>query len=69
MALLDDLELLFLEVAHASDLIPQQELADIRRRLDDGDLLFKVQVVGARLRRIPATGIRSVAPDLREKDA
>lgn len=61
-ALLDDLELLLLEVAHASELIPAEELAHIRRRLDEGDLLFKVQVVGARLRRM-------TEPDRQEQDA
>ncbi len=69
VALLDDLELLLLEVAHASDLISPQELANIRRRLDEGDLLFKVQVVGASLRRLPEAGIRTSAPSPTEKDA
>ena len=56
-------------MAHASDLIPHNELADIRRRLDDGDLLFKVQMVGARLRQMTEPNLVAVESDRFKKDA
>jgi hypothetical protein len=44
VALLDQLEPVLLELANAP-----ADLGDARRRVDDGDLLFKVRIVGGRL--------------------
>jgi hypothetical protein len=44
VALLDQLEPVLLELANAS-----ADLGDARRQVDDGDLLFKVRIVGGRL--------------------
>ncbi len=49
VSLLDDLELILLEIAHSSDVLLAKETAELRRRLDEGDLLFKIQAVRARL--------------------
>lgn len=48
-ALLDELEPFLLELAHAPDATPAEELQDLRRRIDGRDLLFKVRVVSHRL--------------------
>jgi hypothetical protein len=48
-ALLDELEPFLLELAHASGATPAEELQDLRQRIDDRDLLFKVRVVSQRL--------------------
>ncbi len=44
VALLDQLEPVLLELANAP-----ADLGDARRRVDDGDLLFKVRIIGGRL--------------------
>lgn len=47
---LDELERLLLDVAHAGDLSPP-ELEDLQGRIAEGGLLFRVQVVGSRVQR------------------
>ena len=46
---IDELEPFLLELAHAPEETPGDELRDLRRRIDDRDLLFKVRVVSHRL--------------------
>lgn len=48
-ALLDELEPFLLELAHAPGETPAEELHDLRQRIDDRALLFKVRVVSHRL--------------------
>lgn len=48
-ALLDELEPFLLELAHAPEETPAEELDDLRQRIDDRALLFKVRVVSHRL--------------------
>lgn len=48
-ALLDELERLLLDLAHAPEAISSPEPEEIRGRVDE--ILFKVQVLGARVRR------------------
>ncbi len=49
-ALLEQLERLLVELANGPEIIPSSDLGDLRVLLDEGDLLFKVRVVGSRLR-------------------
>jgi hypothetical protein len=59
VALLDELEPVLTELANASD--TQAGLDDVRRRVEDDDLLFKVRIVGGRLgTRVPAA--RPISP-------
>ncbi|HSK79738.1 MAG TPA: hypothetical protein VLQ45_25005 [Thermoanaerobaculia bacterium] len=48
-ALLDELEPFLLELAHAPEEAPAEEMDDLRRRIEDRALLFKVRVVSQRL--------------------
>jgi hypothetical protein len=50
VGVLDDLERVLLEVAHAPERADGEELRRLRTRLDTQDLLFKVRVAGAGLR-------------------
>jgi len=50
-ALLEQLERVLMELANGPETIPSSDLGELRLRLDEGDLLFKVRVVGSRLRQ------------------
>jgi hypothetical protein len=50
VSVLDDLERVLLEVAHAPERADGEQLDRLRTRLDTQDLLFKVRVAGAGLR-------------------
>jgi len=50
VSVLDDLERVLLEVAHAPERADGEQLNRLRTRLDTQDLLFKVRVAGAGLR-------------------
>jgi hypothetical protein len=52
-SLLDDLEPFLLELAHSPTEIPAADLADLRARLEEQALLFKMRVVSRRLERKP----------------
>jgi hypothetical protein len=52
-SLLDDLEPFLLELAHSPSEIPEQDLADLRARIEEQALLFKMRVVSQRLERKP----------------
>lgn len=53
-SLLDDLEPFLLEIAHSPSEIPEEDLADLRARLEEQALLFKMRVVSQRLERKPS---------------
>ena len=52
-SLLDDLEPFLLELAHSPAEIPAEDLADLRSRIEEQALLFKMRVVSQRLERKP----------------
>lgn len=53
-SLLDDLEPFLLELAHSPSEIPAEDLADLRARIEEQALLFKMRVVSQRLERKPS---------------
>jgi len=48
---LDDLERVLLDVAHAPEKLSDREMSGLRARVDDQELLFKLRVLGERLRQ------------------
>lgn len=58
---LSELEPVLVELAHAPEELGDVELAELRARLERGDLLFKVRVVGSRLKDETLTGAGSGA--------
>lgn len=48
--LLDEIERVLTELAVSPDQVPAADLADVRRRVESRDLLFKVRVVSSKLR-------------------
>jgi hypothetical protein len=50
-ALLDELEPLLLEIAHGPSEIPADEIEDLRARIEDQSILFKMRVASQRLER------------------
>ena len=58
-ALLEQLETVLVELSHGPQTVPSADLGELRVRLDEGDVLFKVRVLGSRLRREVDTGGRS----------
>ena len=53
-SLLDDLEPFLLELAHSPSEMPAEDLADLRARIEEQALLFKMRVVSQRLERKPS---------------
>ncbi len=53
-SLLDDLEPFLLELAHSPAEIPAEDLTDLRARIEEQALLFKMRVVSQRLERKPS---------------
>ncbi len=47
---LDDLERTLLEIAHSPSKLSSQELEDIRRRIESEGILFKIRVIGSKVR-------------------
>ena len=56
---LEQLERVLVELAHGPAETPSSELGELRLRLDEAGLLFKVRVVGSRLRQETRTQQRS----------
>lgn len=56
---LEQLERVLVELANGPAETPSSELGELRLRLDEADLLFKVRVVGSRLRQETRTRQRS----------
>jgi hypothetical protein len=61
-ALLDELQWMLLEIARSPDVLEPEELAELRHRLDDRDLLFKVQIVRSRLQHADESQRRRSQP-------
>lgn len=57
-ALLEQLEVVLVELANGPEAVPSTTLGELRVRLDEGDILFKVRVVGTRLRQETQTNNR-----------
>src|SRR6185436_10876197 len=53
-SLLDDLEPFLLELAHSPSEMPAEDLEDLRARIEEQALLFKMRVVSQRLERKPS---------------
>jgi hypothetical protein len=53
-SLLDDLEPFLLELAHSPSEMPAEDLADLRARIEEQALLFKMRIVSQRLERKPS---------------
>ena len=49
-SVLDDLERVLAEIAHAPSDVSSRDLEDLRRRIESQGLLFKVRVIGAKVR-------------------
>jgi hypothetical protein len=58
-ALLEQLETVLVELSNAPETVPSADLGELRLRLAEGDVLFRVRVVGSRLRRELGTADRS----------
>jgi hypothetical protein len=56
--LLDELERVLVDVAASPEELSQEELGDVRRRIDSRALLFKVRVVSSQLRERQREGLR-----------
>ena len=57
--LLEQLETVLVELSHGPQTVPSSDLGELRVRLDEGDVLFKVRVLGTRLRQEVNAGSRS----------
>jgi hypothetical protein len=51
-SLLEDLERVLLEIEHAPSTMPPEELKQLRRRLRDDGILFKMRVMGASVEKL-----------------
>jgi anti-sigma factor RsiW len=49
-ALLDEIERVLVDVAASPEHLPAEQLAEVRRRIDSQDLLFKVRVISSEVR-------------------
>jgi len=58
VGLLEQLETVLVELSNGPQTVPSADLGELRVRLDEGDVLFKVRVLGSRLRREVDTGSR-----------
>jgi hypothetical protein len=56
---LEDLERVLLEVAHSSGELAPEEVRQIRTRVEDQELLFRLRVLGLRLRQLRDEPVRS----------
>jgi hypothetical protein len=57
---LDELERVLLEIAHSPATLSPAELADIRQRIESQSILFKLRVVGSRVRQRQTEAIREL---------
>ena len=67
-ALLEQLEVVLVELANGPEAVSSTDLGELRLRLDEGDILFKVRVVGSRLRQETRTNNRSRGPEQTPRD-
>jgi hypothetical protein len=57
---LDELERILLEIAHGPATLSSAELADLRQRIESQSILFKLRVVGSRVRQRQTETIREL---------
>jgi hypothetical protein len=50
LTVLDDLERVLIDIAHSPDQLQAEQLESIRRRMEQQNLLFKVRVLGTKLK-------------------
>jgi hypothetical protein len=53
---LDELERMLLDIVHRPSRVTEEDLQEIRRRMDSAALLFKLRVVGTQLRELTGEG-------------
>lgn len=61
--LLEELERVLLEVAHSPDVISSGEFQRIRSRIEEQGILFKIRVLGSKVREREGAGFKTQAPD------
>jgi hypothetical protein len=61
--LLEELERVLLEVAHSPDVVSSDEFQQIRSRIEEQGILFKIRVLGSKVREREGAGFESQAPD------
>jgi hypothetical protein len=61
-AVLDELERLLLEIVHRPSRVSDEDLQDIRRRIDSAALLFKVRVMSSELRELTGDAAEPSSP-------
>ena len=49
--LLEQLETVLVELSQGPQTVSSEDLGELRLRLDEGDVLFKVRVLGSRIRQ------------------
>ena len=57
--LLTQLETVLVELSNGPQTVPSADLGELRVRLDEGDVLFRVRVLGSRIRQEVETGDRA----------
>jgi hypothetical protein len=57
-SVLDDLENVLMEIAHSPSEVSNQQLDDLRQQIQDRGLLFKVRVLGSRVREQESQPVR-----------
>lgn len=57
-SVLDDLERILLEIAHSPSTVSSQQLEEIRRRIESEGILFKIRVVGSKVRERELAAVR-----------
>lgn len=67
-AFLEQLETVLLELSHGPQTISSSGLGELRVRLDEGDVLFKVRVLGTRLRREVEAGVKPAGDEPEPRD-
>jgi len=66
-SVLDDLDRVLLEIAHAPSRLSREDLDQFRQRLQAEGILFKIRVLGSNVRNQEDTGAASAAPAPRQK--
>ena len=61
--LLEELERVLLEVAHSPDVVSSDEFQRIRSRIEEQGILFKIRVLGSKVREREGAGFATQAPD------
>jgi hypothetical protein len=64
---LDDLDRVLLEIAHAPSRLSPEQVEDFRRRLQADGILFKIRVLGSNVRSQEEAGPEATPPGARQK--